>query len=71
MFFLYGRYGQGSIALELIVILILFRGDRRSRVMDVNVAPNLNIPILSVSQASIAETNWKFVNQLLKVRAAN
>ena len=35
--------------------------------MDVTVAPNLNIPMLSVSQASIAETNWKFVNQLLKV----
>ena len=52
------------------LILIIFRGDRRSRVMDVNVAPNLNIPILSVSQASIAETNWKFVNQLLKVRVA-
>ncbi len=48
-------------------INVYSRGDRRSRVMDVNVAPNLNIPILSVSQASIAETNWKFVNQLLKV----
>lgn len=33
---------------------------------DVNLVPTQKISMLSPSQASIAETNWKFVNQLLK-----
>merc|ERR1719312_312517 len=42
------------------------RGDRRSKVLDVNLVPTQKISMLSPSHASIAETNWKFVNQLLK-----
>jgi len=45
---------------------VFIRGDRRSRVLDVSLVPSQNIPLLTPSQASIAETNWKFVNQLLK-----
>ena len=51
----------------LYINITLYRGDRRSRVLDVNLIPSQNIPLLTPSQASIAETNWKFVNQLLKV----
>ena len=45
---------------------VFIKGDRRSKVLDVNLVPSQKISMLSPSQASIAETNWKFVNQLLK-----
>ena len=45
---------------------VFIRGDRRSKVLDVNLVPTQKISMLSPSHASIAETNWKFVNQLLK-----
>merc|ERR1719320_484885 len=45
---------------------VFIKGDRRSKLMDVNLVPTQKISMLSPSQASIAETNWKFVNQLLK-----
>jgi len=45
---------------------VFIKGDRRSKLLDVNLVPTQKISMLSPSQASIAETNWKFVNQLLK-----
>ena len=45
---------------------VFIRGDRRSRALDLNLVAAQKIPMLSPSQASIAETNWKFVSQLLK-----
>jgi hypothetical protein len=47
---------------------VFIRGDRRSRVLlgDLNLVASQKIAMLSPSQASIAETNWKFVSQLLK-----
>merc|ERR1719312_1369730 len=45
---------------------VFIKGDRRSRVLDVNLVPSQKISMLSPSHASIAETNWKFVTQLLK-----
>ena len=45
---------------------VFIKGDRRSKVLDVNLVPTQKISMLSPSHASIAETNWKFVNQLLK-----
>jgi len=45
---------------------VFIKGDRRSKVLDVNLVPPQRIAMLSPSQASIAETNWKFVTQLLK-----
>ena len=45
---------------------VFIRGDRRSKILDVNLVPSQKISMLSPSHASIAETNWKFVNQLLK-----
>jgi hypothetical protein len=45
---------------------VFIRGDRRSRALDLNLVASQKIAMLSPSQASIAETNWKFVSQLLK-----
>ena len=45
---------------------VFIKGDRRSKILDVNLVPTQKISMLSPSHASIAETNWKFVNQLLK-----
>jgi len=46
---------------------VFIKGDRRSKILtDVNLLPTQKISMLSPSQSSIAETNWKFVNQLLK-----
>lgn len=45
---------------------VFIKGDRRSKLLDVNLVPPQKIAMLSPSQSSIAETNWKFVNQLLK-----
>jgi len=45
---------------------VFIKGDRRSKILDVNLVTPQKIAMLSPSQASIAETNWKFVTQLLK-----
>jgi hypothetical protein len=45
---------------------VFIKGDRRSKLLDVNLVPPQKIAMLAASQASIAETNWKFVTQLLK-----
>ena len=45
---------------------VFIKGDRRSKVLDVHLVTPQKIAMLSPSQASIAETNWRFVTQLLK-----
>ena len=45
---------------------VFIKGDRRSKLLDVHLVPAQKIAMLAASQASIAETNWKFVTQLLK-----
>jgi hypothetical protein len=44
---------------------MLVRGDRNSQSIDVSLVTPQKIPMLNASPASIAETNWKFVNQVL------
>eukprot|EP00095_Tigriopus_kingsejongensis_P007193 maker-scaffold192_size271026-snap-gene-0.15 protein:Tk07193 transcript:maker-scaffold192_size271026-snap-gene-0.15-mRNA-1 annotation:"denn domain-containing protein 5b" len=41
------------------------RGDRKSKSIDPGLLPSQKISMLNSSPAAIAETNWKFVNQLL------
>jgi hypothetical protein len=43
---------------------MLLKGDRNSQSIDVSLVTPQKIPMLNASPASIAETNWKFVNQV-------
>ena len=43
---------------------MLLKGDRNSQSIDVSLITPQKIPMLNASPASIAETNWKFVNQV-------
>lgn len=45
---------------------IFVRGDRKSKSIDPGLLPTQKISLLNASPAAIAETNWNFVNQLLK-----
>jgi hypothetical protein len=44
--------------------MLLKGGDRNSQSIDVSLVTPQKIPMLNASPASIAETNWKFVNQV-------
>ena len=46
---------------------MLVRGDRNSQSIDVSLVTPQKIPMLNPSPASIAETNWKFVNQVSSI----
>ncbi len=43
---------------------MLLKGDRNSQSIDVSLITPQKIPMLNASPATIAETNWKFVNQV-------
>ena len=44
----------------------MFVGDRKSKLLDLASLPAPKISLLNASPAAIAETNWKFVSELLK-----